>query len=39
MSFECSVLHKRCVQEIMVTATAEKRGPILGVLYDEIARR
>ena len=38
LTFECSVLHKRCVQEIIVTATAEKRGPLLGVLYDEIAR-
>ena len=38
MTFERSVLHKRCVQEIIVTAAAEKRGPMLGVLYDEIAR-
>lgn len=32
------MLHKRCVQEIIVTATAEKRAPLLAVLNDELAR-
>ena len=37
-TFQMAMKHKAVVMEIAVTAQAENRGPLLGMLYDEIAR-
>lgn len=36
--FKSAMAHKSVVMEIAVASSTEKRGPILGMLYDEIAR-
>jgi hypothetical protein len=38
MTFEQAMRHKRIVLEVAVGARAEDKGPLLGVLYDELAR-
>ena len=38
MTFEDAVNHRMNVVEISVTAKAQGRTPLLGVLYDELAR-
>ena len=38
MAFEDAVNHRMNVVEISVTAKAQGRTPLLGVLYDELAR-
>ena len=38
LPFDAAQRHKRNVSEIACTALLEERRPILGVLYDEIAR-
>ena len=38
MPFHAAVKHKLIVFEVAADAAAEERRPLLGVLYDEIAR-
>ena len=38
LSFAAAMKHKQIVMEVSVSAHAEGRFPLLGVLYDEIAR-
>ncbi len=38
MPFAKTLLHKQVCMEISVTASAEERFPLLGVLYDEVCR-
>lgn len=38
MTFDAAMRHKRVVMEVVVTGVAEGRRPLLGVLYDEVAR-
>ena len=39
MSYKTAIAHKHVVMEIAVNAASEERLPLLGVLYDGIARR
>ena len=38
MSFHSAMRHKNVVVELAMSAHAEKRRPLLGVIYDEVAR-
>ena len=38
MSFQGAMTHKNVVVDVAMTAHAEKRRPLLGVIYDEVAR-
>ena len=38
MSFKASMSHKNIVVDVAMTAASENRRPLLGVIYDEVAR-
>ena len=38
MSYAAAMSHKNLVHEVAVSAPAEGRKPLLGVLFDEVSR-
>ena len=38
LPFDVAVLHKHVVMEVAMGAAVEEKKPLLGVLYDELAR-